>query len=98
MLVEAEATHRGHTVVEQVIADLQASALAHLPSGRFTANAAWLTLACLAFNLTPSSRPLASRTHARATTPTTRRQLVNVPARLATSARRQALHLPAHWP
>jgi hypothetical protein len=36
VLVEAEATHRGHTAVEQVIADLKASALAHLPSGRFT--------------------------------------------------------------
>lgn len=98
VLVEAEATHRGHAVVEQVIADLKASALAHLPSGRFTANAAWLTLACLAFNLTRAAGALASRTHAHATTPTVRRQLVNVPTRLATSARRQVLHLPAHWP
>jgi hypothetical protein len=31
-------------VVEQVIADSKASALAHLPSGHFHANAAWLTL------------------------------------------------------
>jgi hypothetical protein len=36
----AEADHRRHAIVEQVIADLKNSALAHLPSGCFTANAA----------------------------------------------------------
>lgn len=51
-LVAAEAQHRGHAVVEQVIADLKNSALAHLPSGKFTANAAWLVTAAIAFNLT----------------------------------------------
>lgn len=35
-----------------VNADLKHSALAHLPSGTFTANAAWLVLAVIAFNLT----------------------------------------------
>jgi hypothetical protein len=45
-------THRGHAIIEQVHADLKNSALAHLPSGTFTANAAWLVLAVLAFNLT----------------------------------------------
>ncbi len=51
-LVHAESQHRGHAVVEQVIADVKASALAHLPSGKFTANAAWLVAATIAFNLT----------------------------------------------
>jgi hypothetical protein len=37
-LVEAEATHRGHTIVEQVIADLKNPAPAHQPSGTFAAN------------------------------------------------------------
>jgi len=97
-LVEAEATHRGHAIIEQVIADLKNSALAHLPSGRFTANAAWLALAALAFNLTRAAGALASRTHARATTPTIRRHLVAIPARLARSARGQTLHLPEGWP
>ena len=39
-MLHAEATHRDHAIVEQVIADLKDSALAHLPSGVFTANAA----------------------------------------------------------
>jgi hypothetical protein len=85
-LVEAEATNRGHAVVEQVVADLKNGALAHLPSGRFTANAALLALACLAFN------------QGRATTATVRGQLVGIPARLAHPARGQVLHLPADWP
>ena len=50
--IAADKTHRGHAVIEQVHADLKGSALAHLPSGVFTANAAWLVLAVIAFNLT----------------------------------------------
>ena len=38
--VAADKTHRGHAIIEQVHADLKNSALAHLPSGKFTANAA----------------------------------------------------------
>ncbi len=38
--VAADKTHRGHAIIEQVHADLTGSALAHLPSGVFTANAA----------------------------------------------------------
>ncbi|WP_434481646.1 IS1380 family transposase [Streptomyces sp. NBC_01340] len=45
VLADAEPMHRGHACLEQVFADLEDSALAHLPSGKFTANAAWLTLA-----------------------------------------------------
>src|SRR5690606_33739336 len=43
--VTADKTHRQHAVIEQVNADLKNSALAHMPSGKFTANAAWLVLA-----------------------------------------------------
>ena len=50
--VAADKIHRGHAIIEQVHADLKASALAHMPSGVFTANAAWLVLAVIAFNLT----------------------------------------------
>jgi hypothetical protein len=39
-MLDAEAAHRDHAIIEQVIADLKNSALAHLPSGCFTANAA----------------------------------------------------------
>ncbi|MFI1630681.1 IS1380 family transposase, partial [Streptomyces noursei] len=42
-LLQAESQHREHAQVEQVFADLEDSALGHLPSGKFTANAAWLT-------------------------------------------------------
>lgn len=97
-MLDAEATHRGHAIVEQVIADLKDSALAHLPSGRFNANAAWLVCAAIAHNLTRAAGVLASRFHARARTGTIRTQLINTPARLARSAHRLVLHLPRDWP
>ena len=96
--VTADKTHRGHAIIEQVHADLKNSALAHLPSAKFTANAAWLVLAVMAFNLTRAAATATGPTLARATTATIRRKLINVPARIASSARRVTLHLPAHWP
>ena len=96
-LVAAEATHRGHAVVEQVIADLKNSALAHVPSGRFTANAAWLVAAAIAFNLTRALGVTAAGRFTKATTATIRARIVNTPARIARSARRIRLHLPANW-
>ncbi|MGW8437847.1 IS1380 family transposase [Nocardiopsis sp. NPDC055879] len=97
MLV-AEREHRHHAIVEQVIADSKHSALAHLPSGRFNANAAWLTLWAMAYNLLRATGTLTSTFHARATTATLRAHLIQVPARLACSARRITLHLPRGWP
>jgi hypothetical protein len=96
--VAADKTHRGHAVIEQVHADLKNSALAHLPSGRFAANAAWLVLAVIAFNLTRTAATLTGPALARATTATIRRKLITVPARIASSARRITLHLPTAWP
>jgi len=97
-MLQAETDHRDHAIVEQAIADLKASALAHLPSGSFAANSAWLVLAAIAFNLTRAAGTLASVFHTKATTATIRRQLINVPARLASSARRLVMHLPKDWP
>jgi hypothetical protein len=97
-MLEAEGQHRDHAIVEQTIADAAASALAHLPSGVFTANAAWAVLWAIAHNLTRAAGRLASRFHAKATTTTIRTHLINVPARIARSARRVTLHLPAGWP
>ena len=101
-LLQADRTHRKHAIVEQVIADLKNGPLAHLPSGTFTANAAWLVLAAIAFNLTRAAGCLAaartSSLHARATTGTLRAELINLPARLARSGRRLVLHLPQNWP
>jgi hypothetical protein len=97
-MLQAEAGHRRHAIIEQVIADLKNSALAHLPSGSFAANSAWLVLAAIAFNLTRAAGALASTFHAKATTATLRRQLINLAARITRSARRSTLRLPAAWP
>jgi Transposase DDE domain group 1 len=96
--VTADKTHRGHAIIEAVHADLKDSALAHLPSGRFTANAAWLVLAVIAFNLTRAAATLTGPALAKSRTATIRRTLISVPARIASSARRLTLHLPRHWP
>jgi hypothetical protein len=96
--VTADKVHRGHAIIEQVHADLKNSALAHLPSGVFTANAAWLVFAVIAFNLTRAAATLASPDLARATTATVRRKLIQIPCRIATSARRLIMHLPRDWP
>ena len=96
--VASDKIHRGHAVIEQVHSDLKNSALAHLPSGVFTANAAWLVLAVIAFNLTRAAASLTDSQLAKATTATIRRKLITVPTRVATSARRITLHLPQAWP
>ena len=96
--VTADKTHRGHAIIEQVHADLKHSALAHLPSGKFSANAAWLVCAVIAFNLTRAAATLTGPALAKATTATIRRKLIHIPARIARSARQIVLHLPQHWP
>jgi hypothetical protein len=97
--VAADKTHRRHAIIENVNADLKASALAHLPSGVFNANAAWLVCAVMAFNLTRAAATLTRNADlTKATTATIRRKLITVPARIATSARRLKLHLPTGWP
>ena len=97
-MLPAESQHRGHAIIEQVHADLKNGPLAHLPSGSFAANSAWLVLAAIACNLTRAAGALASLVHAKATAATVRAQLICVPARLASSARRLVLHLPRDWP
>jgi hypothetical protein len=97
-LIEADQRHRDHAVVEQVIAELKDGPIAHLPSGSYAANAAWLAHAVIAFNLARAAGVLAGNRHARARWATLRRQLINVPARAASSARRLTLHLPLDWP
>jgi len=93
--LQAEGQHRDHAVVEQVIADLYAGPLARLPSGRFNANAAWLALAAMVFNLLRAAGTLAGGRHAKARTATVRRDLIAVPARTARRGRGNlVLHLP----
>ena len=94
----ADITHRRHAIIETVFADLIDGPLAHLPSGRFATNSAWAICAGITHNLLRAAGTLASPRLGVARGATLRRQLVNVPARVAHPQRRKVLHLPAHWP
>jgi len=96
-LVEAEKTHRQHAIVEQSIACLKAGPLKHLPSRNFNANAAWLAYTMIAFNLTRTLGCLTGTEFRKAELATIRRSLINIPARIARSARRVTIHLPQNW-
>ena len=48
---EADITHRKHAIVETTFADLIDGPLAHIPSGLFAANCAWLACAVITHNL-----------------------------------------------
>lgn len=97
-LVQAEEQHRGHAVIEQLLADLSDGPLAHLPSGKFTANAAWLAITAITQNLLRAAGTLAGRRHARARSATIRRDLIAVAARTARHGRGTlTLHLPEGW-
>ena len=95
---QADITHRQHAIIETVFADLIDGPLAHIPSGRFGANSAWVLCAAIAHNLLRAAGVLAGDLHTRARASTLRRKIVNVPARLARPQHRPILHLPTHWP
>lgn len=97
-VTQADVTHRRHAVIETVFADLIDGPLAHLPSGRFAANHAWAICAAMAHNLLRAAGTLSKGSLAVARGATLRRQIVNVPARIARPQRHSTLHLPAHWP
>ena len=97
-LLQAEAQHRGHAQAEQVFADWTDGPLAHLPSGCFPANAAWLALAAISCNLLRAAGSLASLACAKARGATLRRDLINIAARTASHGRGHiTLHLPEGW-
>ena len=95
-MVEADQRHRDHAIVEQVIAELKDGPLAHLPSGKYAANAAWVSLAVIAFNIARAAAVAADLAKARWSS--LRRKIIQVPGRIASTARRLDLHLPTHWP
>jgi hypothetical protein len=97
-VAEADITHRKHAIIETTFADLIDGPLAHIPSGLFAANCAWLACAVITHNLLRAAGTLAGGHHAVARGATLRRDLVNVPARFAAPARKPMLHLPRHWP
>jgi hypothetical protein len=97
-LVQAEGQHRDHAVVEQVFADVTSGPLAHMPSGVFAANAAWLSIAAMAHNLLRAAGALASLPFAKARAATIRRDLIAVAARIARHGRgKLTVHLPEGW-
>jgi hypothetical protein len=97
-LAVVEAEHRQHAVVELCIRDLKDQALAHFPSAKFTANAAWTVIACLAHNLLRWTGVLGLPGQTIRAARTLRRRLLALPGRLTRTARRWTLHLPARWP
>src|SRR5215217_3102778 len=97
-LATVEAEHRQHAVVELAIRDLKDQALAHFPSDKFFANAAWTVIACLAHNLLRWTSVLGLPGHTIRAARTLRRRLLALPGRLTRTARRWMLHLPARWP
>jgi hypothetical protein len=97
-ILQAEDQHRGHAQAEQVFADWTDGSLAHLPSGSFPANAAWLVLAAISCNLLRAAGCLASLAYAKARGATVRRDLIAVAARTTRHGRGHlTLHLPGEW-
>lgn len=91
--------HRAHAVVELSIRDLKAGPLAHLPSGSFHANSAWLQCAVLAHNLIRWTAALGgTRTDNLIVAKTFRHRLLGVPGRLVNRSGRPTLRLPTRWP
>src|ERR1019366_6631696 len=95
-LVESE--HRQHAVVELAIRDLKDQALAHFPSGKFLANAAWTVIAALAHNLLRWTTLIGLPDTTIPTARTARRRLLTVPGRITRTARQLTLRMPARWP
>ena len=98
---DADAYHRAHATVELAIRDLkEGSGLRRCPSGKFSANGAWLACAALAHNLARWTARL-GRVHPQqqlTVAATVRTRLLAVPARLVNHSGRHKLRLPAAWP
>jgi hypothetical protein len=99
-MLELEADHRRHAEVELVIKDLKQGPWAHMPSGRFGANAAWLALGAIAHNLARWSARLGKITEGSGpiALATLCRRYISVPGHLSRSGRRTTLHLAKGWP
>lgn len=92
-------SHRAHAVVELSIRDLKAGPLAHLPSGSFAANGAWLQCAALAHNLVRWTAALGGTGGNRlVVAKTVRSQLIAIPGRLVNRSGRPTLRFPTRWP
>ena len=97
-VADAVVSHRRHAIIETTFADMIDGRLAHMPSGHFGANSAWVLCAVIAHNLMRAAATLTGARHAAARGASLRRKIINVPARLARPQRKPILHLPSHWP
>ena len=96
--LELEADHRRHAEIENAIRDLKYGVgLNHLPSGRFSANGAWLAVQVMAHNLARWTQRIALGETV-ATTKTLRRRFLSLAGRITRKARQLTLHLPRRWP
>jgi hypothetical protein len=96
--IALDAGHRHHAVCELAIRDLKAEGLAHCPSGRFFANAAWALVAALAHNLVRWVAAIGLGIPGAVVAETIRRRYLALPGRLIRSGRRRRLRLPRDWP
>jgi hypothetical protein len=98
--VAVDAFHRRHAVVELVIRDVKDGGLEHIPSGNFSANAAWLCCAVLAHNLIRWTVILGQpqRPEALIVARTARTQLIALPGRLVNRSGTMTLRMPTYWP
>jgi len=95
-----DAFHPNHATVKLAIKDLNDHALAHVPSGHFAANSAWLVCAATAHNLMRWTAHLGHVVHAGhlTVTRTIRHQLLPVPRRLVNRFGHLNLRTPTRWP
>ncbi|WP_181275179.1 IS1380 family transposase [Brevibacterium oceani] len=96
--VAADHMHRKHAIIEQINAELKNGALAHMPSGVFNANAAWVTIAAITHNLLRAAAGLIGGRMSKVRAPTQRTRIISIPARIAHRARKLIMHLPTKWP
>ena len=97
-MLQAEADHRRHAIIEQVIADLKSGPMAHRHWALSWPTRTWLVLAAMAFKLTRAVGVAAGGSHRKVVTATIRPQLLNIAARINRSARRTTVRLPINWP
>ena len=105
-VLELEANHRRHAVVENAVRDPASGAgqalkygveLNYIPSGCFPANAAWLAVQVMAHNLARWAARLALGQQA-ATTKTLRQRFFSLAGQITRTERCVTLHLPRGGP
>ena len=87
-VVDADVTHRRHTIIETVFADFIDGPVVHMPSGKFRANSVLVLYAAIARNLLRATDVLAGVCYSRAREAGLRRKIVEIPARLRQTERK----------